>query len=251
MESKIKQKKWFAAIGVALALLMAAVGIPVGISASAAETAEIQPTGMCCDEYGVYTESYLTAVAYHYNGHTADCMQYEQSTYIHLGLNMNPSYGYVTKSGHSYTEVMIPEIGSNATVSPYYWMRPSTSSDASYYQGHYVINAAEGSGLIVSGRLVTGTVVANAISSFAIPSNWKEIEGSCVYNGAIGEFKITKNQRRTEIELYIDEDDEPDIMFDISVSNGLLKIISDKTFDCTDLVVAGSQEGALAFHIET
>ena len=245
MRSALTKKKLFAVMAMACAVVLALVGIPFAVtSASAAET-----RGLCCAAYGVAINPEETAVAYYYRGHK-NCPQYEDSKYINLGINANPNYGYETKTGNEYVEVMIPEIGMYGTSSPYGWMRPSTEPGITRYQGHYVISMAQGSELSVTNRLVSGTVTANQNVSFALPSGWNTVEGNCVYDGYIGKFSLSRQQRSNTINLYLDEDDTPDVVFGVSISGSLLKFNCNKSFTCSDRVARGSLKGAISYHVE-
>ncbi len=232
MESKIKQKKWFAAIGVALALLMAAVGIPVGISASA--------DSVCNCGMGVYTISNNASVETVYYGHSASCAVYEESTYIHLGQDMNPNHGYYTHAGNSYSEIIVPVVGTNGASLPYYWMRPSTSPSASSYQSHYVLQPQAGySSYAVVASIVDGYFSVSYERTVSVPAGWRRLACDFIYGGQVETVDISVENRPYSATV-------GGVTFSILILNNVAHVTTSNSFAAGNVSGQGSLVGAVS-----
>ena len=191
MESKIKQKKWFAAIGVALALLMAAVGIPVGISASAAETAEIQPMGTYIpDTPRCEPNAHYAAISFNYIGEAGPS---PSDTYISFGNNSNLSSPTKTVYGNSYSEVGIPSVGSNGLTYRYFWARVTSKVNGTFYDSSVTYfsqtSAADIIGSPVLASIVSGSINANQWYTVNVNLAGKSVVYcSLVYSGKVYDF---------------------------------------------------------------
>ena len=202
MESKIKQKKWFAAIGVALALLMATVGIPVGISASAAETAEIQPMSTYYPDSPIWSAGSGYAAAWiTYQGDRDFSPNNSRDTYIAFGSNTN--VGSVTKTayGNRYTEVSIPIVGSYRIRHRYFWARTYSKVNNTWYSSPVVYlsnNEVFTSKYTVLASLTNGTVTAGKWYTItANLSGRSTVYCSLVYAGVCYDFSVDVGQSGT------------------------------------------------------
>lgn len=181
--TNFKKKTVAIALGAALSVTTLLGGVMLNNSSGTASADEVSPAStIVVDMPQLTADTFYTAVQMHYCGDETT----DDITYLHLGTNINPNYGYATYYGYQYDVVAVPSVGSKNVSSCYKWIQAFVVNSGYTYSSDivYVNSTTYDSTFAVTGSKISGSLTSTDTTFTYSKSNVTHVYFSCVYNGA-------------------------------------------------------------------
>lgn len=185
------------------------------------------------------------AVQYHYTGDSTD-----GTTYIHLGTNSNPNYGYKTYYGYEYNVAIVPDVGASSVILPYYWIQAFVVTvDDTYSSSRvYTTRTTQYSKNTVTGSIISDELTTSYTTKTYSTANSSDVYYTCVYDGVTkhGSCSIPETGKTTTATVKFDDE----LTFTVIVGRGTIKVKTSKKVTCNQTSETGTGYAAFAYTVE-